>query len=145
MNPYALLSALLRASLAASIAGVCLVAPATYVLAQPVANWVVTGRLVRPDGSPLAGIDVGLYEASARGYTVKVGAGGVILNPIATSDSAGRFAIQAKHGIFTGNRFVVLASIGSRWQPLVDNKDVPVVLDVRDNVTFVSLGDVSAK
>ena len=141
MKPRTLLAALL----VVLIAGVCLVVFTASVSGQPSAYWVVTGRLVKSDGSPLAGIDVGVYEASARGHSVKVGAGGVILNLIVETDAAGRFSIQVKRALFTGNRFMVLASIGGGWQSLVDSKGAEVVLDVHDSAAAVPRGDITAK
>jgi hypothetical protein len=50
-------------------------------------TFIVSGTLVRQDGSPIAGIWVQIVEAKGSGFVIRPGKGGVLENPDATTEA----------------------------------------------------------
>lgn len=107
----------------------------------------VKGILVDPEGKPVKGTTIAVYEGDAQGYKLKTkpydGKTGmnVIVNPSGDSGAAGEFTIEWERSLFEDAQdFVILA----KMKPIQFRKTgKPTVLKIDSKSKDIDLGEVT--
>jgi hypothetical protein len=101
---------------------------------------IVTGRLLRKDKTPLADTPVWVHAASEKGgFAVRVGEGGVMLDPHQNTQKTGRFEIEIKSKQYP--KFTLVIDYASRRRELRGPDDAPVFFEALGNAK-VNVGDI---
>ena len=112
---------------------------------------VITGKLVRTDGSPLSGESVwGLF---GKTQSISVGENGVLLNPATTTDEQGHFTLKLDRAVLDDEDEEMVIALSrfppgqftSRFTPLTDEKGAAIGLVFKPDVRNFDLGTITVK
>ena len=108
---------------------------------------IITGQLVREDGSPVTHGNVGVYETKdGSTYTMRVVEAGVLANPGCNVDDEGRFRIGLDLDVFKdAEKFMLMARLGSfasSMSPLRDSNGTVIVFKFSEGAKNLDLGKI---
>lgn len=106
-------------------------------------TFLVSGRIVREDKSPVIGITVQIVEAKGAGYVIHVGEGGVVDIPSQKTDSKGKFSIKVKRSLFKEKQeFAVLAGFSGRTPTMLELSGGVLVVKIDKRTKEYKLGEI---
>ncbi len=111
---------------------------------------MIKGKLIDETGEACADKNVTLYELIFEEgkikTAIKVGEGGILLNPGALTDSDGRFTIIADQRFWEGSgRFTLGVSLWSGEVILRNSNDIIISVEVDEGTRKFDLGEITVK
>ena len=107
---------------------------------------VITGQLVKKDGSPITYGSVEIYEIKGNAYSIKFGEDGVLLNPTCKVNDEGRFTLELDLDVLEGKEgFLIQARLGSfdtGRSPLQNSNGDLIVLEFSEGAKNTDLGKI---
>ena len=122
--------------------------PSSEVKADATGNKVIiTGQLVKKDGSPVTygHVEVNEWVEEGNKYRIRVGEGGIYLNPGCKVDDEGRFTLELDLDVFEGaEAFAILARLGpfARESPLRNRNGNIIVFEFSEGAKNLDLGQI---
>ena len=110
---------------------------------------IITGQLVKKDGSPLSYAYLGVHEFKDGEIMLQFSDGGIFLNPTFEiyKEAKGRFKLDMDLDVFEGaEAFAILARLNpdpfAQNVPLRDSNGVVIVLDFSEGARNLDLGEI---
>lgn len=110
---------------------------------------IITGQLVKKDGSPVTygRVEINEWVEEGNKFRIKIGEGGIYLNPSCKVDDEGRFTLELDLDVFEGvEAFAILAELSensfARWSPLRNRNGNLIVFEFSEGAKNLDLGQI---
>jgi len=104
------------------------------------AKIVVSGTLVRKDGSPADGVSIAIHRIEGPRIIWDLDGKGTVTNPSAVTDAKGRFRIELDQAFLAKSREITLLK---GFSQLKNSKGIPVTFVLDDQTQKVDAGTIT--
>ena len=110
---------------------------------------IITGKLIKKDGSPVTygRVEVNEWIEEGNKFRIKIGEGGIYLNPNCKVDDEGRFTLELDLDVFEGaEAFAILACLSpdpfAQESPLRNRNGNLIVFEFSEGAKNLDLGQI---